>query len=73
MSTVAEIAAAFRKLPADEAWQLADHLPDHLDHLWDAELKRDVAAGRLDGRVAKARADYEAGRTKPLDNILNER
>ena len=71
MSTATEIAAAIRKLPPEEAWQLAEELRDHLDDLWDVELERDVAAGRLDGLIAKARADHKADRTKPLDNILN--
>lgn len=72
MSTATEIAAAIRQLPAAEAWQLAHQFRDHLDDLWDAELERDVAGGRLDGLIAKARADHEAGRTKPLDDLLNQ-
>jgi hypothetical protein len=35
MSSVTEIRDAIRKLPAKEAWRLAEELRDHLDALWD--------------------------------------
>ena len=73
MSTAPEISAAFRQLPAADAWALAHELRDYLDELWDAEIERDVNAGRLDALVEKARAEHRAGRTKPLDEVLNDR
>ena len=73
MSTATEIATAIRQLPPSDAWQLAHELRDYLDDLWDAEIERDVNAGRLDALVEKARAEHRAGRTKPLDEVLNDR
>ena len=73
MSTATEIAAAIRKLPEPDAWALARELRDYLDDLWDAEIERDVNAGKLDTLVEKARAEHRAGRTKPLDAVLNDR
>jgi len=35
-------------------------------------MAADVAAGRLDGIIAAAKADIEAGRTVPLDAVLDE-
>ena len=72
MSTATEIAAAIRELPATEAWKLASELCDYLDDLWDAKIESDVHAGRLDHLVAKARSEHRAGRTKPLDEVLND-
>ena len=72
MSTAIEIAEAIQKLPADEAWQLAQKLRERLAELWDEELERDMNAGQLDGLVSQARADFAAGRTKPLDEVINE-
>ena len=73
MSTTTEIAAAIRQLPATDAWALAHELRDYLDDLWDAEIERDVNAGRLDHLVEKARAEHRAGQTRPLDEVLNDR
>jgi hypothetical protein len=33
---------------------------------WDEALARDAASGRLDDLAERARADYRAGRAKPL-------
>jgi hypothetical protein len=42
------------------------------DDGWDRQIAADLAAGRLDGLIAEARADSEAGGTVPLETILNE-
>lgn len=54
MSTVAEIREAIRKLPAKDAWQLAQELRERLDDLWDKQFEEDVKAGRLDNLIARA-------------------
>jgi len=38
---------------------------------WDAEIEEDVNAGRLDHLIARAEADITAGRTKSLDEVLD--
>lgn len=55
MSTVTEIREAIRKLPAEQAWQLANELREYLDDLWDNQFEEDVIAGRLDNFIAQAR------------------
>jgi Arc/MetJ-type ribon-helix-helix transcriptional regulator len=53
-----EIREAIRKLPADEAWQLANELREYLDDLWDKQFEEDVKAGRLDNVIAHARREH---------------
>lgn len=71
MTTVAEIEAAIRQLPEDEARQLSAWLVDYLDDAWDAQMQADVEAGRLDGLIAKAEAEIAAGKVRDLDEVLN--
>ncbi|KAI9134023.1 hypothetical protein [Acaryochloris sp. CCMEE 5410] len=71
MTTVAEIEAAIRQLPEDEARQLSAWLVDYLDDAWDAQMQADVEAGRLDGLIAKAEAEIVAGKVRDLDEVLN--
>ena len=47
--------AAFRDWFAEYDWQV-----------WDRQLERDVAAGKLDKLAAEARAEYERGETTEL-------
>ena len=71
-STVSEIQAAIQKLPASEGWKLLRWLEDYLNEEWDKEMERDAREGRLDHLIKEARADYQAGRCKPLDEIIEE-
>jgi hypothetical protein len=34
--------------------------------LWDAQIEADVEAGKLDGLIAKAKAQAAAGRVRPV-------
>jgi Arc/MetJ-type ribon-helix-helix transcriptional regulator len=70
MSTVIEIRDAIRKLPAQEAWKLAEELREHLDALWDKQFEQDVAAGRLNDMIARAREEHATGKTRPMDEIV---
>jgi hypothetical protein len=67
MSTVTEIRDAIRKLPAQEAWQLAADLREYLDGLWGKQFEDDVNAGRLDDVIARAREEHTSGKTRPMD------
>jgi Arc/MetJ-type ribon-helix-helix transcriptional regulator len=62
MSTLAEIREAIQKLPAKEAWQLAEELREHLDTLWDEQFENDVKSGRLDSAIARARRERIRGK-----------
>lgn len=71
MSTVAEIENALKKLPLKDARTVAAWLQSYLDEQWDAQLKRDIEAGKLEHLAKEAQAHYEAGRTKPLDEVID--
>ncbi len=71
MSTIAEIQLAIAKLSEAEQRELARWLAEMRADAWDAEIEEDVNAGRLDPLIARAEADIAAGRTKSLDEVLD--
>ncbi len=72
MSTVAEIELALKQLPIRDARVVAGWLQDYLDEQWDRQLVADASAGRLDKLWQMARSDIDAGKVKPLDEVLND-
>jgi Arc/MetJ-type ribon-helix-helix transcriptional regulator len=73
VSTVTEIREAIRKLPAKDAWQLAQELREHLDDLWDKQFEDDVKAGRLDKAIARAREEHANNKTRSMDEIIGDK
>jgi hypothetical protein len=71
MGTVTEIESALKKLPVKDARAVATWLQDYLDAQWDRQIEQDAAAGKLDKLAEQAQAHYRAGRTKPLDEIMD--
>jgi hypothetical protein len=71
MSTVSEIETALQTLPIEDARKVADWLQQYLDEKWDRQIE-DIAAGRLHKLADKALQDYQAGRVKPLDEIVDQ-
>ena len=71
MSTVTEIEEALKNLPVKKAREVASWLQDYLDAQWDRQIEQDAAAGKLDKVAEQAQAHYRAGRTKPLDEIID--
>ena len=73
--TVEKIAEAVRALPQKEleeflSW-LADYELEHPDR-WDKQMERDSRpGGRLDAVLGRVRGDIAAGRTKPLDEVID--
>ena len=72
MRTVQEIETAIQKLKPQEIHEVADWLQELREELWDKQIDADAKAGRLDKLMEEALEDYRAGRTKPLDEILNQ-
>ena len=72
MSTVAEISEAIHRLPMSERWSLLHQFSDELWSDWDKQIEADLKNGRLDGFLAQARAEISAGRTRSLDEVLND-
>lgn len=71
MSTVIEIEDALQRLPVSKAREVAGWLQEYLDEKWDAQIERDAESGKLDELARRALAHYEAGRVKPLDEVLD--
>jgi hypothetical protein len=75
--SVEKIAREVKTLPAEEldeflCW-LADFEAERMD-AWDKELVADSQpGGRLQGLLARAREDIAAGKTKPLDEVLDHK
>ena len=72
MSTIEEIEAAIRKLPSEDQSRLDQRIQDVLWEAWDRQIEDDSRAGRLDHILSEVDADIAAGRTKPLDEILDD-
>ena len=66
MTTVAEITGAVRKLPKRELARFRLWFAEYDAALWDAELERDVADGKLTKFEREAIQDSQAGRTTDL-------
>ena len=74
-ATVERIADEVKGLPKQEldeflSW-LADYELAHPDE-WDGEIQRDSQpGGRLEAVLARVRGDIAGGRTRPLDEVIN--
>ena len=66
MDDLDDIKARVEHLPPAQKAELRSWFleRDHLD--WDAEIARDLAAGKLDAVIAEAKADRDAGRIREL-------
>ena len=65
MTTVEAITAAIEELTPEQAEQVRTWLNERAEAAWDAEIERDVRAGRLDGLADQALAEFRAGQTRP--------
>lgn len=66
MSTVQEIERAVRQLPPEDLAAFRAWFLEFDGKLWDEQIERDVAAGRLDALADEALADLRAGRCRKL-------
>jgi len=72
MASVAEIINAVKKLSEPDKGVFLERLAEiDFDDAWDRQIEADVTAGRLDDLIARAEADIASGRTKPLDQVLD--
>lgn len=72
MSTVAEIKSAIEQLPLEQRAALVAELCGWTDDTWDRRMKADANAGKFAALNEDATDAYTAGRTKPLDDILDQ-
>jgi hypothetical protein len=66
MSTVAEIKAAIPSLTLEERADVARCLGNWQDDEWDEQMKRDIAAGKLDKLLSKVDDDIARGKLRDL-------
>ena len=66
MSKLESIEEQIRSLSADELAQLRTWFLEFDWALWDQQLERDVAVGKLDRLAEQALRDHAAGKTTPL-------
>lgn len=66
MSTVTEIKAAIPSLTLEERAEIARCLGNWQDDEWDAQMKRDLAAGKLDKMLSKVDQDIAKGKLHDL-------
>ena len=71
MVSLPEIEAAIMQLSEGEVRDLSNWLQEYLNYAWDKQIQLDAKSGRLDQLIQRAKADIEANRVKPLDEILN--
>jgi uncharacterized membrane protein YkoI len=74
-ATVEKILKEVKNLSSEERQELWDRVAaeeaKHLDE-WEQEIERDSNAGKLDHLLADLKDDINAGRVKPLDEVINE-
>ena len=70
--SVTELIEAVKDLSDTEKGEFLDRLSEiDFEDAWDRQIEADAKAGRLDFLWQQALEDIEAGRTKPLDEVLN--
>ena len=74
-ATLEKLTEDVRALPGDELEQflswLAEYEVERMD-AWEAEIEQDSRpGGRLQAVLERVRADIAAGRTRPLDEVLD--
>lgn len=75
MTTVEKILREVKSLSSQEREELWDRVAaeeaNNLDN-WEKQIERDSKAGKLDYLLAELKEDIQAGRVKPLDEVINE-
>jgi hypothetical protein len=64
--SVDDIERAVQQLSPDDLAEFRHWFAEFDQAVWDAELERDAAAGRLDKLANDAVAEFHQGRTRPL-------
>jgi hypothetical protein len=72
MSTVQEIKAAIKALPDADFREVSRAVDEMEAERFDSALEDAAQSGKLDAWLKKIDADIDAGRTKPLDEVIND-
>lgn len=75
--TVEKLAGEVKALPKEQLEEFLDWLTEFESgrtDAWDGEIARDgKPGGRLQDVVRRAKEDIDAGRTKPLDEVIDDK
>ena len=73
MSSVTEIIEAVKRLDERQKGEFLEKLAEiDFDDAWDRQIEADAKAGKLDRLWGEALEDIKTGRTKPLDEVIND-
>lgn len=64
--TMQEIEQAITELAPNELARLREWFDEYYAQVWDEQIERDAASGRLDKLIAEVDEEYNAGLSKPL-------
>ena len=64
--TIQEIEQAITELSSNELARLREWFDEYFAQVWDEQIERDAASGRLDKLIAEVDEEYNAGLSKPL-------
>lgn len=66
MSDLEELERRIQNLPSEDLAKFRDWFIE-FDHLiWDKQIEADSKAGKLDGLISEALADYRAGKARKI-------
>ena len=66
MSEVEQLEQRIENLPAQEFAKLRAWFVEFDARVWDDQIEADAKAGKLDGLINEALADYKAGKAREL-------
>lgn len=66
MSRVEDVERAVRQLSPQDLREFREWFQRFEDEVWDRQIERDAAAGRLDALGEEALTELREGRTRPL-------
>jgi hypothetical protein len=66
MRKVEQIEQQIRELSAAEFAELREWVLQQDWAAWDAQIKADAAAGKLENRVSEAKAEFDGGKARKL-------
>ena len=66
MSEVEQLEQRIENLPPQEFAKLRTWFLEFEARAWDHQIEMDAKAGKLDGLISKALADYRAGKARSL-------
>lgn len=66
MSEVEQLEQRIENLPPEELAKLRAWFVEFDARVWDEQIEADAKAGKLDGLITEALADYKAGKAREL-------